>query len=100
MIIGVAIRCSKTYDVIKLPKPNRHADLFKITMGKFGPVENHSYGKRAIDQGFYDETGRYMNRVMAAQHAADCKQKMIPDLMAKIKKGGAYPKILFSEDLW
>lgn len=85
-ILGVAVKFGDIF--VCLPKPNRHCDCFKYAVEVLGlskPLDN-----AAINQGFYLETGKYLTRRMAFEHARDSGQLINPEAN----------KYLFSEDVW
>ena len=88
MILGVAIKNENI--LITLPKPNRHCDCFQhaydlgIKSGEVG------LGVKAINQGFYTHTGRYLNREQAAKYVKRIKQPVVSPV----------GRHLFSEEVW
>lgn len=87
LIIGVAIKHKDL--VICLPKPMRHHNVIRYMIHTLNitPPVGHD---RPDGQGFYLESGRYLNREEARQVALDSGQCKNPDHSIE----------LFSEDLW
>lgn len=86
-ITHVAIRfMGVTYS---LPKPNRHHDVIRHIVELTGAKTVDS---RCDDQGFLDESGRYLTRKQALLSAEYNKQL--------IKRPLAMHAGLFSEDVW
>lgn len=91
MIIGVAIRNKNL--IIQLPKPNRHCDCFKYAFDLGLDIETTGIGMKAKHQGFYTNSGRYLDRAEALKYVQENPQSMVKN--ADFLIGG-----LFSEDLW
>jgi hypothetical protein len=86
-ITHVAIRFRGT--VYSLPEPNRHHNVIRHIVDTEGVSHVDSYGE---DQGFLDETGRYLTRKQALVSA---------QLNDQIKEGSTiYHGELYSENLW
>ena len=97
MIVGVAIKIGD-YIQIRLPRPHRHADCFNYFCKTTG-VRAPSLGLRTSgeNQGFYTDTGAYLNRKHAMAYAIKHGQEFRPDPRdGEITKGNG----LLSEDLW
>lgn len=87
MITGVAIRYNnKEY---RLPKPNRHHNIIRTI------AEENGEGIKGPDiQGFYTDTGIFLDRKQAFHWANYCNQ-------VKPRGPNEYNgNQLFSEDLW
>ena len=85
-IIGVAVKQGAI--CICLPKPNRHHHCIQYavkTLGLKPPI-----GAPALSQGFYTDTGAFLDRETAFIVAQESNQIINPDAN----------KYLFSEDLW
>lgn len=89
MIVAAAIKLSDRPDgVVTMPPPNRHHNI----IWKIG--ETNPNGDVLIargQQGFITDTGQFLSRIEAAEHAqrhGQLKKKMIA------------PPQLYSEDLW
>jgi len=77
--------------LIKLPKPNRHHHCFYFAGKDLGiDLTDAAIGISPQDQGFYTETGKFLDRREALKYVERTKQKTI-------RKPNKY---LFSEDLW
>lgn len=87
-ITHVAVRFRGT--VHSLPKPNRHHDVIRLICETTGADYVDANGPD--DQGFLDESGRFLNRKQALVSALDNDQ--IKDA-SKVLHG-----MLFSENLW
>lgn len=86
MITHVAIRFGGK--IWSLPKPNRHHHvIYKIVREL--DVDTVDGGER--DQGFLDDTGRYLTRTQALMHAKESGQ---------VPREHRNPRGLFSEDVW
>ncbi len=87
-ITCVAIRFQGT--VYSLPAPNRHNDVIRHIVETTGVDAVNVMGE---DQGFLDETGRYLTRRQALGVAGREGQ---------LKEGALGPRLgrLFSEDVW
>lgn len=85
MIVGVAFKHKETEEIVSLPKPHRHNDLFRIKPSYF------LIG--SFEQGFIDEDGRFYDRKQAAYHAWKAGQILLHRRSSSIS-------ILTSEDLW
>jgi hypothetical protein len=81
----VAIRFQEV--VYSLPPPNRHHDVIREIVAQTG-VDTVDHD----EQGFLDESGRFLNRRQALASASLNNQIKDP---ANIRMG-----LLFSEDLW
>lgn len=81
-IVGVAILIGG--EVISLPRPNRHHNLFPICKSR--GFKAPYYG----EQGFITDTGRFLNRIEGGKLALENGQ---------VQKLHAPPE-LFSEDVW
>jgi len=86
-VTHVAIRFQG--QVYSLPAPNRHHNVIRHIVEKTGA---QYVDARDEDQGFLDESGRYLNRRQALASARYNGQVKDP---AKIRC-----RMLFSEDLW
>ena len=87
MIIASAIQfyIDKTNEIV-IMCGLRHGDIFKqLKLLGFEPNK----GYKCISQGFITNTGKYLNRKEALEHALQCNQ------ISKI-----HNTELFSEDLW
>lgn len=85
-ITHVAIRFQGK--VWSLPAPNRHHDVIRLIVEETGVEYVNAHGD---DQGFLDESGRYLRRqaaLLSAEANGQVKQKTNP------------PNKLFSEDIW
>lgn len=87
-ITHVAIRFQGT--IYSLPAPNRHHDIIRHIEAVTGASQIDS---RDEDQGFLDESGRYLTRRQAL-YSAKINNQLKPDAMG--------PKLgqLYSEDIW
>lgn len=74
--------------VYSLPKPNRHADVIRIIMQETDAVNVPPFE----DQGFLDESGRFLSRRQALLVAMLGKQVLDP---SKVRHN-----MLSSDDLW
>jgi hypothetical protein len=88
MIIGVAIRSDSL--IVMLPKPNRHHNCFRYLHDIGVNAAQQKIGVKAVDQGFYTHTGKYLTREQALKYVKRIKQPLIDNPK----------KYLFSEDLW
>jgi hypothetical protein len=79
VIVSAAIRLNGI--LFQARKPGRHADVIQL-MAK--------QGFRGGEQGFMTDTGEFLNRGAAAEHALKCGQ------ISKI----SWPPFLYSEDVW
>lgn len=86
-ITHVAIRFGGK--IYSLPKPNRHHDVIRKIVEETGA--DHVDGSED-DQGFLDESGRYLRRSQALVSALMNDQVKDPD--------GIRCGKLFSEDVW
>lgn len=88
MITHVAVK----FDGITyaLPKPNRHHHVLRMLFEQLGHGINGPHS-----EGFLDETGHYMNRRNAFDHATRNGQ-----VLPRTKPGCYQGDELFSEDLW
>ena len=80
--------------VWSLPRPYRHHHIISMIMyldGHYGSGELTSVDTYGDDQGFLDETGRYLTRPQAEVSA---------ELNGQIKNGKIIGSVLTSEDLW
>lgn len=79
--------------VYSLPPPNRHHNIIRLIVDETGVSHVDSPEE---DQGFLDETGRFLNRKQAFV-SAELNGQLLPDIPGKspIIRG-----ILFSENLW
>jgi len=80
--------------VWSLPRPYRHHHIIRVIMyldGQYGDGELTAVDTHGDDQGFLDETGRYLNRNQASVNA---------ELNGQIKNGKIIGGVLTSEDLW
>ncbi len=86
-ITHVAIRFKD--QIWSLPRPYRHHHIFRVIL-HLNPDIHHvdSHGE---DQGFLDETGRYLTRGQAEVSA---------HINDQIKNGKIIGGVLTSEDLW
>lgn len=82
----VAIRFRGT--VYSLPAPNRHHHVIAEILRQCPDVD-HVYGD---EQGFLDESGRFLNRRQALASAEMCGQ-LRPGVVIRAER-------LFSEDVW
>lgn len=83
MITHVAIHYAGKY--YSLPKPNRHWNVIQLI------AKENGVGIQGSDrQGFLDDTGRFLNRKQAMNHAISVGQVQGKERMTE----------LFSEDLW
>ena len=89
MITHVAIRCKQTGNVYSLSKPNRHHHLFPYLIDLLGYVKSKP-ARINGEQGFLDESGKFLDRWEAYDTAVACEQ-------IEPKTG---IKQLFSEDVW
>lgn len=99
MIVAAAI--SRNGTIWTLPAPARHCHLLWV-MHKvlcWNPVRNgydrwSAEDERRMVQGFVDESGAFLDRVQAMDHAVACGQegRHRADLQSQ--------RELFSEDLW
>lgn len=92
MITHVAIRFQGK--VWSLPRPYRHHHIIRVIMyldGKFGNGNLTAVDTHGDDQGFLDDTGKYLTRREAEVVAQQCNQ---------IKNGKIIGGVLTSEDLW
>ena len=90
MIVGVVVKIGDSIEV-RLPKPNRHHDCFRVfeeVTGKNAPSTGLRTGGE--NQGFYTDKGIYLNRRKAIIHAKRCGQIINPEARW----------YLFSEDVW
>lgn len=87
-IIGVAIRTQRV--VIKLPKPMRHSDCFEYAERIGINIDKLKIGMKGKDQGFYTNTGAYLNRQEAFEFAKEKRLDLIDN------PAGA----ICSENLW
>lgn len=85
-IVSVAIRYRG--EVYSLPKPNRHAHVLHHISGLFGGIYIDA---RDEDQGFLDQSGRFLNRKQALVSAQVNNQLNDRPII-----GGR----LYSENLW
>jgi len=87
-ITHVAIRFQGV--IYSLPAPNRHHHIIRHIVETSGVSHVDS---RDEDQGFLDETGRYLTRRQAL-YSAKINNQLKPDAMG--------PKLgeLYSEDIW
>ena len=83
MIVGVT--CWLNRDRYDLPAPNRHHNVIHLLASKGLPGR-----VKPDDQGFYTDTGEYLDREQAREYALRIGQ---------ITKA-AHSRDLFSEDLW
>jgi hypothetical protein len=95
VITHVAIRAADG-TVYALPKPNRHADLYR----EFPQLRTESAGGLLLtrdgqEQWFTDEGGRFYNRKQALGHAVRCRQPILRE-----GKGGTHAGQLYSEGVW
>jgi hypothetical protein len=88
MIVGVALRGENI--IIMLPRPNRHCNCFWYAASIGIDCVKVKLGTKAVDQGFYTHTGKYLNREQAAKYVKRIKQETVEPV-------GAY---LFSETMW
>lgn len=88
MITHVAIRFANR--VWSLPKPNRHHNIIAKIVDELNVDHVPVIGE---DQGFLDDTGKYLTRSEAFRHAIECGQ-----IAADIVTGR--PNRLYSEDVW
>ena len=88
VIVGVALRGENI--IIKLPRPNRHCNCFWYALSIGLDHVKVGLGKKAIDQGFYTHTGKYLNREQAAKYVKRIKQPTVEKVS----------KHLFSETMW
>lgn len=86
-ITHVAIRFQGV--IYSLPEPNRHHHVIRHIIDTVGVS---SVDVEEDDQGFLDESGRYLRRAQALQSALENDQIKNP---SKIRMNR-----LFSEDLW
>ncbi len=86
MILGVAIKHGQL--MICLPKPNRHHDCIKYAVDVLGL--NWPLSCAGKLQGFYTDTGKYLNRQRALGYVRKNGQLVNEDARC----------YLFSEDLW
>jgi len=88
-ITHVAIRFQGV--IYSLPAPNRHHDIIRHIVETVAGVSK--VDSRNEDQGFLDESGRYLTRRQAL-HSAKINNQLKPDTMG--------PKLgqLYSEDIW
>lgn len=91
MITAVAVRHSGR--VFSLPRPNRHHHVLWMIADKF---KLYYVDARGDDQGFLDDTGRYLTRREALAVATACGQLIRQELGSAGSKLGE----LYSEDLW
>lgn len=85
MITHVAIK--REGIIYSLPRPARHHDVIRHMVDEHGvppPIGS--------EQGFLDDSGTFLNRMQAGQHALMCGQ--IEKLKCLMKDE------LYSEDLW
>ncbi len=88
----VAIRFQGT--VWSLPRPYRHHHIIRMIIyldGMYGDGDITHVDANSDDQGFLDESGRYLNRKQALVNA---------ELNEQIKNGKIIGGVLTSEDLW
>ncbi len=90
MITHVAIRFEGI--VYSLPAPNRHHDVIRKIVEETGVKFVYRNPDTDDDQGFLDDTGRFLNRKQALIHALMNDQVKHP---SKVRLN-----MLFSEDLW
>ena len=91
-IVGVSVKF-KCGAEIRLPKPNRHHNCFaKARELGLGPI-----GRGSDNQGFYLDTGEYLNRTQAMEHVITHGSRLIPMSLCEDINNSQY---LFSEDLW
>lgn len=83
LIVAAAIRWGRV--VVVAERPGRHADCI-------WPL--HRAGADHSEQGFMTNRGRFVDRKEAAQIVAATAQGSTRDF------GEAYPRSLFSEDMW
>lgn len=83
MIVGVT--CWMDGERFDLPAPNRHHNVIRhlVSIGRSGRV-------KPCDQGFYTDTGEYLNREQAREYVLRIGQVTTTD----------HQRELFSEDLW
>lgn len=87
MIVAAAIKLNdEPGGVISMPPPNRHHHIIHALGEKHGEIYI-AHGQ----QGFITDTGQWLSRVDAADHARRHGQ---------IKKPMIAPPKLYSEDLW
>jgi hypothetical protein len=72
-----------------LPAPNRHHDVIRHIIETTGVETVNAYDE---NQGFLDESGRYLNRTQALGSAM-LNNQIKPGVTPKLRK-------LFSEDVW
>lgn len=94
MIIGVAVKFHGDIEV-RLPKPNRHADCFHCAKKRYGLQPTECIGSHG--QGFYTDTGEYLNRKEAMTHVRAVGQELLPDWRDGDINQSEY---LTSEDVW
>ncbi|MBA54315.1 MAG: hypothetical protein CMK89_07660 [Pseudomonadales bacterium] len=94
MIIGVAVQF-KNGQEIRLPKPNRHADCFRVAEEQYHLKPTECVGSHG--QGFFTDTGEYLNRKEAMTHVRNVGQELLPDWRDGDINQSEY---LMSEDVW
>ena len=83
MIVGVT--CWLNGERFDLPAPNRHHNVIHLLASRGLPGR-----VKPCDQGFYTDTGEYLDRKQAREYALRIGQIT----------SAAHPRDLFSEDLW
>jgi hypothetical protein len=91
VITHVAIRRDSDGHVFSLPSPHRHIHLFRDFESELSTTSSGGTMLTVpAKQGFLDESGRFLDRVAAAEYALASGQ------VASL----AHPPNLYSEDLW
>ena len=91
MIVGVAIKHNDI--MICLPKPNRHHHCIRHAVGVLG-ITTTPIGAKPFAQGFYTDTGVFLNRIDGRIYAIEHGQ------LLKQETETFNSHELFSEDLW
>lgn len=94
MIVGVAVRFKNGIE-IRLPRPNRHYHCFDLAKEKYGLHATECAG--SLGQGFYTDSGTYLNRFESMTHVREVGQELLPD-----ERDGHVNRseVLTSEDVW
>lgn len=93
MIIAAAIKIADV--VCFIPRPARHHHVLHSLSKSFNGRTDRGYTEEV--QGFVTDSGQFLNRTDAMQHAIRCNQTLV----GRISNPNSYngPE-LYSEDLW
>lgn len=89
MLVAAAI-CYKEV-IVSLPRPKRHHEILRMMAKALAGEGEEFVPVRGETQGFITDTGHFLDRINAKQHAIECGQ-LDPKKM--------HSTILTSEDLW